>query len=96
MSKSKKRYRVSSNEHFNLMSMMDKVMVQVYEARENGTIEEMEAAEARMDEMNNLLEKAPCVGALVDWPTLARIREIAATRETMRDQACAMARNTRT
>lgn len=94
MSKSKKRYRVSSDEHFNLMSMMDKVMVQVYEARENGSFEEQEAAEARMDEMNDLLEKAPCVGALVDWPTLARIREIAVARETMRDQVCAAAYNT--
>lgn len=94
MSKSKKRYRVSSDEHFNLMSMMDKVMVQVYEARENGSFEEQEAAEARMDEMNELLEKAPYVGALVDWPTLARIREIAVARETMRDQICAAAHNT--
>lgn len=94
MSKSKKRYRVSSDEHFNLMSMMDKVMVQVYEARENGSFEEQEAAEARMDEMNDLLEKAPCVGALVDWPTLARIREIAVARETMRDQVCAATHNT--
>lgn len=87
----RKLYRVSSNEHFNLMSMLDKAWNEVYGAREHGAFEEEEAAEARKDELEELLDKAPCVGSLVTWQTLARIREVAAARETMRDAACARA-----
>lgn len=86
-----KLYRVSANEHFNLMSMLDKVWNEVYEARENGTFEQEEAAEAKKDELEELLDKAPCVGSLVTWQTLARIREVAAARETIRNAACAQA-----
>ena len=34
------------------------------------------------------MEKAYCVGALVDWPTLKRIREIKEERQLMRYNAC--------
>ena len=85
-----KLYRVSANEHFNLMSMLDKVWNEVYEARENGTFEQEEAAETKKDE--ELLDKAPCVGSLVTWQTLARIREVATAREAMRDAICARTR----
>ncbi len=93
MAAKKKLYRVNSNEHFNLMSMHDKVMCQVYEARESGTFDELFAAETAKNEIEDLIDKAPCVGALVDWKTLSRIREIAIARETMRDQICACAQS---
>ena len=34
------------------------------------------------------MEKAYCVGALVDWPTLKRIREIKEERQLIRYNRC--------
>ena len=34
------------------------------------------------------MEKAYCVGALVDWPTLKRIREIKEERQLIRYNTC--------
>ena len=34
------------------------------------------------------MEKAYCVGALVDWPTLKRIREIREERQLIRYNTC--------
>lgn len=78
-----KKYRVNDSEHFNLMSMYDKLKVAEIDMRE-GTIEWNEEIEDRIDEIESLLEKAPYVGALVDWPTLKRIREIKEERQMMR------------
>ena len=49
-----------------------------------GTIEWDDEIVNRIDEIEMLLEKAPCVGALVDWPTLKRIREIKEERQLIR------------
>jgi hypothetical protein len=42
----------------------------------------------RIDELEDLLDKAYCVGALVDWDTLKRIREIKDERQLMRYNRC--------
>jgi hypothetical protein len=42
----------------------------------------------RIDELEDLLDKAYCVGALVDWDTLKRIREIKDERQLMRYNKC--------
>ena len=44
--------------------------------------------ENRMDEVESLMKKAYCVGALVDWPTLKRIREIKEERQLIRYNRC--------
>ena len=81
-----KKYRVNESEHFNLMSMYDhlkarEIMIQEDEIPWEDDIEE------RIMEVESLLEKAHCVGALVDWPTLSRIREI-------KDERCQIRYNT--
>ncbi len=40
------------------------------------TDEQWDEVQERISEVEELMEKAYCVGALVDWPTLKRIREI--------------------
>lgn len=39
-------------------------------------------------EIEELMEKAYCVGALVDWKTLKRIREIKEERQLIRYNTC--------
>ena len=77
-----KKYRVNSSEHFNLLSMYDHLKCMEIDAIETGNWPE--DLEERIEEVEMLMDKAYCVGALVDWPTLKRIREIKETRQFIR------------
>lgn len=81
-----KKYRVNESEHFNLMSMYDHLCCMLYDARDAGDSDKMEEIEGRIEEVNSLLEDACCVGALVTWPQLKRIREIRDERNMIRYQ----------
>lgn len=87
-----KRYRVNESEHFNLLSMYDKLKcieidMQEAPAHTYGD-EQWNQIESRIEEVENLMEKAYCVGALVDWQTLKRIREIKEERQLIRYNTC--------
>lgn len=77
-----KKYRVNESEHFNLMSMYDHLRCMEIDAIETG--EWPKGLEERIEEVEELLEDAYCVGALVDWPTLKRIRKIKDERQMIR------------
>ena len=83
-----KKYRVNGSEHFNLVSMRETMYVLRDDATDEGNWEKADFFDERIEEIENLLEKAPCVGALVEWETLKRIREIQAERQTMRYIRC--------
>lgn len=83
MCKEAKKYRVSESEHFNLISMYDKVKCWQFDLEE-GLREDADYVENRLAEIEALLEKAPCVGSLVDLETLKRIREIRDERNLIR------------
>ena len=83
-----KKYRVNGSEHFNLHSMRDKLYVMRDSAVDDRDWETADLAQERIDEVEALLHKAPCVGSLVDWPTLKRIREIQAERQLIRYSIC--------
>lgn len=78
-----KKYRVNESEHFNLYSMYDHLKVLEIQMQD-GEIEWDDDIEERISEVEGLMEKAYCVGALVDWPTLKRIREIKDERQLIR------------
>lgn len=82
-----KKYRVNGTENFNLHSMYEHLKCIEDEMRE-GTIPWDDGIEARIEEVEGLLDKAPYVGSLVDWPTLKRIREIKDERQMIRYQRC--------
>lgn len=86
-----KKYRVNSSEHFNLDSMRTHLLC-IEIDMEEGTIPYDEKAydelEARIEEVERLMDAAPYVGALVDWPTLKRIREIKDERQMIRYATC--------
>jgi hypothetical protein len=82
-----KKYRINSNEHFNLMSMYDHLKCVEIDMME-GIIPWDDKVMDRIDELEDLLDKAYCVGALVDWDTLKRIREIKDERQLMRYNRC--------
>lgn len=83
-----KRYRVNESEHFNLYSMYDHlrcIEIDMQEAPAGSyTEKQWDDIEGRIAEVEDLMEKACCVGALVDWPTLKRIREIKDERQMIR------------
>ena len=87
-----RRYRVNESEHFNLYSMHDKlkcIEIDMQEAPAHTYSEEQwDDLHKRIEEVENLMEKAYCVGALVDWPTLKRIREIKDERQLIRYTTC--------
>lgn len=85
-----KKYRVNESEHFNLMSMYDHLMVQRDALRDDPAADpaELDTVEARIDEVSGLMDKAYCVGAMVTWPVLSRIREIQAERQHIRYSRC--------
>lgn len=87
-----KKYRVNESEHFNLYSMYDKlkcIEIDMQEAPAHTyTEKQWDELEAKMTELENLMGKAYCVGALVDWPTLKRIREIKEERQLIRYNTC--------
>ena len=79
-----KKYRVNESEHFNLMSMYDHLKCLEIDARDNSNWDALEKVEERLEEVESLLEAAYCVGALVTWPQLKRIREIRDERNAIR------------
>jgi len=74
------------------MSMYDKLKCQQIDMDEapprTYTEVQFEELDKRLEEINQLMEKAYCVGALVDWPTLKRIREIREERQLIRYNTC--------
>lgn len=78
-----KKYRVNESEYFNLMSMYDHLKCVEIDMQE-GNIEWDDEIEERIKEVESLLESAYCVGALVTWLQLKRIREIRDERNMMR------------
>lgn len=78
-----KKYRVNSSELFNLQSMYDHLKALEIDMQEGITPWDS-SIEERIYEVQGLLDKAYCVGALVDWPTLKRIREIKEERQMIR------------
>ena len=78
-----KLYRVNASEHFNLESMREKLLVHLQEM-ECGEREWDESIYSRIGEIDDLCQKAYGPGALVDWPTLKRVREIQAERQFLR------------
>ena len=83
-----KKYRVNGSEHFNLISMREKMYVQRDDALDENEWDKVDFYEERIEEIESLLDKAPCVGSLVDWETLKRIREIQHERQFMRYSIC--------
>lgn len=82
--KDMKKYRVNESEHFNLMSMYDHLKCLEIDAREKDDWGALEKVEERIEEVESLLESAYCIGALVTWPQLKRIREIKDERNAIR------------
>ena len=78
-----KKYRVNGSEHFNLMSMYDHLKCIEIDMME-GIIPWDNEIIDKIEEVEELLDKAYCVGALVDWTTLKRIREIKDERQFIR------------
>lgn len=86
-----KKYRVNTSEITNLNSMYDhlKCMEEEMVMGETEFDEnEWDELSDRMSEIEELMKKAYCVGALVDWPTLKRIREIKDERQGIRYGRC--------
>jgi len=83
-----KKYRVNESELFNLESMYEHLKCREDELREAPrgmvTTEMWDELYARLDEIESLMDKAYCVGALVDWQTLKRVREIKSERQWIR------------
>ena len=88
----KNKYRINESEHFNLLSMYDKLKCQEIDMNEapahTYTEEQCNTLYERLEEIEHLMEKAYCVGALVDWQTLKRIREIKEERQLIRYNTC--------
>lgn len=82
-----KKYRVNGSEHFNLESMYTKLKCIEIDMDE-GTIPYDESLFDRLEEIERLMDAAPYVGSLVDWPTLKRIREIKEERQMIRYATC--------
>ena len=82
-----KKYRVNGSEVFNLQSMYEKLKCIEIDMDE-GTIPYDEKIIDRIEEVEKLMEAAPYVGSLVDWPTLKRIREIKEERQMIRYATC--------
>lgn len=81
-----RKYRVNESEHFNLLSMNDKLHCMLYDAQDANDFDKIDEIEKRLEEVNSLLEDAYCVGALVTWEQLKRIREIRDERNMIRYQ----------
>lgn len=82
-----KKYRINSTEHFNLFSMYEHLKCIEIDMDE-GTIPYDEKVLDRIEEVEKLMDAAPWVGSLVDWPTLKRIREIKDERQMIRYATC--------
>ena len=86
--KKMKLYRVNRSEVEELYSMKEKIEVARLDAIDDGRYPDADAYEARLEEVEKLIEKAGYPGAQVDWPTLKRIREIKAERQAYRYGVC--------
>lgn len=85
----KEKYRVNESEHFNLLSMYEHLKVLEAETpRDYYTKAQWSDLYRRIEYIENLMEKAYCVGALVDWETLKAIREIQEERRLIRYERC--------
>ena len=84
--KSAKKYRVNESENFNLYSMYDHLKAMQIDMEDSGDYAGSDKVQARITEVEELMDKAPFVGSLVDWPTLKRIREIKEERQMIRYQ----------
>lgn len=82
-----KKYRINGSEHFNLFSMYEKLKCVEIDMDE-GTVPYDSKILDRIEEIERLMDAAPYVGSLVDWPTLKRIREIKAERQMIRYATC--------
>lgn len=82
-----KKYRINSTEHYNLFSMYEHLKCIEIDMDE-GTIPYDEKVLDRIEEVEKLMDAAPWVGSLVDWPTLKRIREIKEERQMIRYATC--------
>lgn len=86
-----KKYRINSTEHYNLFSMRDHLKCIEIDFEE-GTIpwdeKKYDELQNRIAEVESLMDAAPWVGSLVDWPTLKRIREIKEERQMIRYATC--------
>ena len=82
-----KKYRVNGSEVFNLQSMYEKLKCIEIDMDE-GTIPYDEKIIDRIEEVEKLMDAAPYVGSLVDWPTLKRIRKIKEERQMIRYATC--------
>lgn len=86
-----KKYRVNESEVFNLQSMYEHLKCDEIYMNENiddYSEKDFTALYERIKEVENLMDKAYCVGALVTWPELKRIREIKAERQLIRYANC--------
>lgn len=85
-----KKYRVNASEYTNLCSMFDKLKCKEIDMEEapKGSYSDTDFAEleARISEIEELMEVAYGVGAAVEWKVLARIREIKKERQLLRYQ----------
>lgn len=77
-----KKYRINESEHFNLLSMYEHLKCLEIDMEESNIYDE--ELEKRIAEVESLLNKAPYIGAQVDWETLKRIREIKNERQFIR------------
>lgn len=82
--KTNKKYRVNESEQFNLTSMYEHLKCLEIEAQENDDWDALEKVENRIEEVESLLDSAYCIGALVTWEQLKRIREIRDERNMIR------------
>lgn len=87
-----KKYRVSESEHFNLYSMYEHLKCIEIEMQDapvhTYTDEQWNNLQNKISEIEELIVKAYCVGALVDYKTLKRIREIKEERQLIRYKTC--------
>ena len=79
-----KKYRVNESEHFNLMSMYDHLKCLEIDVIESNDNDALDGIWMRIDEVEKLMDVAYCIGALVTWEQLKRIREIRDERNLIR------------
>lgn len=79
-----KKYRVNESEVFNLQSMYEHLKCIEIQAREDDNCDTLEKVEKQLEEVEYLMDSSYCIGALVTWPQLKRIREIRDERNMIR------------
>lgn len=79
-----KKYRVNESEIFNLRSMYEHLKYIEEQVKESNDWSDLEDIESRIQEVENLMDHARHIGAMVTWPELKRIREIRDERNAIR------------